>query len=521
MRLCISAIAMLALSAVPAFACPSHQYEQCYGGEPFRFCLCHDEIDVPKIPKPNPIDVLAPGFSIFIKAAQDSGNPVLAGAAQNVSQVAGKLDVELKGAIATALTNPAEGVKNLVETHIKAANDIADSVHATARFAERSINGYGDVLSNAQKRLREGKVVDAIWHIGTDQFTIQNDNAAKLMQESEVIRTAAQAAITAQAGPAGSAAFAAWLAYNASGGNVEAALRVGAYSYIMNSANAQVGSWPEGAITDSAKKAAASAAMKGIAVAAAGGSEADIRNAALQGASSVIVQSGQAYVTKKFVDPSRARADAFCMDAIQGACEEAAKWKDVAQQRYKEYQQAKEAIPSSIATPDGQWVISWDKKALVDRENTAPSIALTYVGKGSPYQQEILAVAAAGNPKFSVSKPSYNSWVAYRNICRIEGRNICKKGRPDILFERFSKHQDNSLSPGDFLKASIDVNVRPGPAGGGWGDPIDYVPKGAMIRVLEVRISNTDLGPQEWVRFEPVKVGDVIPIHILRGTPSP
>ena len=41
-----------------------------------------------------------------------------------------------------------------------------------------TVSGYGDVLSNADSRLRAGKVGDAIWHLGADKLRADNENAA-------------------------------------------------------------------------------------------------------------------------------------------------------------------------------------------------------------------------------------------------------------------------------------------------------------------------------------------------------
>ncbi len=46
----------------------------------------------------------------------------------------------------------------------------SDAVHASVRYAERTVGGYEDVLSRAEIRAREGKVVDAIWHLGPDKL---------------------------------------------------------------------------------------------------------------------------------------------------------------------------------------------------------------------------------------------------------------------------------------------------------------------------------------------------------------
>jgi hypothetical protein len=151
---------------------------------------------------------LGPAMTALIEAAKNAGDHTLAAAARNVEAVGAKLDKETQTAISNALTNPEHAVKDAVKTGIKAANGVVDAGQASIRYAERTVSGYQDVLSKNASRLREGKVVDAMWHLGTDQLRANNEKAAKFMQESEIARQAAQAAVAAYGGLAGTAAFA-------------------------------------------------------------------------------------------------------------------------------------------------------------------------------------------------------------------------------------------------------------------------------------------------------------------------
>jgi hypothetical protein len=83
-----------------------------------------------------------PAVGPILEAARDSGDQNLAAAAQNVGMIGAKLDKETQTAISNALTNPAQGVRDAVQTHIKAANGIVDAFHASARYAERTVSGY-------------------------------------------------------------------------------------------------------------------------------------------------------------------------------------------------------------------------------------------------------------------------------------------------------------------------------------------------------------------------------------------
>ena len=449
---------------------------------------------LPQLPpiKINPTDSVLPGLAPLREAAKGLGDQDLVAATQTFDAIGEKLEKETRTAINNALTNPDKAVRDAVQTHLKAANDVVDAVRASAIYAERTVQGYGNVLSNADARIRRGKVIDALWHINTDQLTNQNDNSAKFMQESEAARLAAQSAAGLYGGPAGSAAFAAWMAYNTSNKNIEAALRAGAYTYVVSANLANVGSMPSGTVSEVAKKAAATAAVKGLAVAAAGGTNEDILRAAAQGGGSVIIQSGQSYVKKEYVDPAKAKADAFCMHAVNVSCSDAKQWIDESKSRLEEYKAAADSLPNTLPIGDGSWTISWDRKALLDKTSKVPSVVLTYVGEGSPFRGEILKLASLGDPvKFPPVADAPAKWAALR-----------APGATSFYFSTNIPFHVKPLAVGDILVARTEVNIRPDHSGGGWGNPAEQIKPTEVIKVLEVRIATTKYGPQEWIRFE-------------------
>lgn len=97
---------------------------------------------------------------------------------------------------------------------------------AIQRFAYREVQGVGDTLTDAERRVRQGKFADAIWHLTTDPLKHTEQNAERMTQESGIIRTIGQVAATAYGGPGGAAAYASWYTY-ATTKNPELALRVG------------------------------------------------------------------------------------------------------------------------------------------------------------------------------------------------------------------------------------------------------------------------------------------------------
>lgn len=415
-----------------------------------------------------PMDAIKFAFPLaepMLKAVGASGVPYLNSAAQNMAAIGTKLDKETQTAISNALTNPTKGIRDAAQTALKASNDTIDAAAAAARYGERTISGTGEIFSDAEVRLREGKVVDAVWHLGTDRMRLENDNAAKLMQESEVARQIAKQAAAFYGGPAGAAAFAAWYTYNATKGDVEKALLSGVYAYAVTSGNAEVGKMPTGTVSEVVKKAAAVAAVRGLAVGAAGGTQQEILDAIAQSGGAVIIQSGQSYVTKKVIEPAKAKADAFCMDQLDQSCGDAMQWVDDTKKQVETYQKIASGTPSVVVTGDGQWAVSWNKQALVNRSGKAPGVALTYIGQGSLYRQQVLdlkKIGISGIPKvviqpkeektpvktivvppppptpktYSVTFASNGLWIDDRRFPM--GRSYTNK----IEFEIDGKHQD-------------------------------------------------------------------------------
>lgn len=64
---------------------------------------------------------------------------------------------EAKRAIQNAINTQDKALSDVAQNLVKSANDIVDAAHATERFAKRQIEGYRDVLSNAERRVRKGR----------------------------------------------------------------------------------------------------------------------------------------------------------------------------------------------------------------------------------------------------------------------------------------------------------------------------------------------------------------------------
>jgi hypothetical protein len=54
---------------------------------------------------------------------------------------------------------------------VSVAGEMSDAGQAIGRFAEAQITGMGTIITDAQRRFAEGKIVDGLWHITGDMGT--------------------------------------------------------------------------------------------------------------------------------------------------------------------------------------------------------------------------------------------------------------------------------------------------------------------------------------------------------------
>ena len=196
----------------------------------------------------------------------------------------------------------------------RSQKDIGDAVTAVYRFELHQVQEQPHVLQKAEKRFREGKFVDAIWHMSTDPLQVSEQNAADAAMESSVLSTVGSVSASVYGGPEGAGAYAAWLTYHktCSAGkcNPELAVRVGLIAAAANASNKAASE-----ITEPVKRAATMGAIAGVAVAASGGKPEDINEAIFRVGASVIVEEGyRSYVGRDmFAESKGAMGEPMCM----------------------------------------------------------------------------------------------------------------------------------------------------------------------------------------------------------------
>lgn len=185
-----------------------------------------------------------------------------------------------------------KGWKRATEQQKRSFDDAIEAGGAMLRYEERVISDQVEGLGAAERRVREGKVVDAAWGLATEPLKSQEENFFKATQESTLINQAAGSAAAIYGGPGGAAAYAAWSAYKSTG-DASVAFRAG----LIAGASAQFGQGTplpaDAPISAAVQRAAVAGAAGGIAVAAQGGDEAAVRDAFLRSAGAVLIQTGK------------------------------------------------------------------------------------------------------------------------------------------------------------------------------------------------------------------------------------
>lgn len=183
-----------------------------------------------------------------------------------------------------------KGWKDTAEQTRRSFQDAVDAGNAVMHYTANQLNSTRESFDNAERRLREGKLVDSMWGLAVEPLQATEANFAKATQESSLIATAASSAAAVYGGPGGAAAYAAWSTYRATG-NADQALRAGLLAAATAQAGTTVSAMPSGSAGEVLKKAAMAGAAGGIAVAAAGGDEEAIKAGFLRSSGAVLIQA--------------------------------------------------------------------------------------------------------------------------------------------------------------------------------------------------------------------------------------
>ncbi len=262
--------------------------------------------------------------------------------------------------------------KDTVDEVIRTPKNLDRARLALQRYAYRETQGLGDTLTDAERRVRQGKFADAIWHLAVDPLRHTEKNAGRLAQESSIVRAIGQVAATAYGGAPGAAAFAAWYTYSQTK-DPELALRVGIITGATSFAFGEVNKIPSteiDALTGKAvisatavtRKAVIAGAIGGLAVAASGGDKKALRDGFLYSGGTILVQDFYQTVTKHPLDARSSEGEAYAMQSMPG----------------EPFAPPEEAY---IRDSDGTVLLDKDNNPLVDVRKTNPLVP--HVGRQS------------------------------------------------------------------------------------------------------------------------------------------
>ncbi len=321
-------------------------------------------------------------------AAKDTAAAV-AKAGKDTEVAVAKAGKDTEAAVAKAAKDTG---RTLEKTIKDTGKELGNTGAAIYHFAIRQIEAEGKKLSDFQHRLMKGKILDAVAHLGIDQFKSDELNASLAAQESMILRTAGQIVATVYGGPGGAAAYAAWYTYSTTK-DIELALKAGVISGLASYASAGVGTMASSTASEIAAKAIVSGAVGGLAVAASGGNEQDVLQGFLLSGGAVIVQAGFKAVAHNDLDPTPSVGEAYCMNTVGAAC----------------------SPPDSSYIRDAQGNIQFDSEGhpLVDVRRTDP--LRPHVGKWTT-EGQVKLTSEMGKPLTAVSRiPLMNTMAMFHD----------------------------------------------------------------------------------------------------------
>jgi hypothetical protein len=399
-----SVLMALAGPAQTAVACQACHYEVCLikcACVPNSSCVLPDPNNVIDIVK-KAADAPRLVATTFVKAVADIGATVHK-AFDDTNNTLGKAVEDVKD-------NVGKAGNDLNAEAGRFGRGLGNTVDALIHAAESTTEGLAKEAERAADRVRQGKVIDALWGAAIGPIQVAEQSASEAVLESDYLRGVGQVAATAYGGPAGAASYAAWLTYKQTG-DPSLALRVGILTGATVAANAGAGQ-----ITDLARRTVVTAAIGGAAVAAAGGNAEAVQRAFLQAGAMVVVQDGFQQVTKGALDGRASKGDAYCISAESTGCtplpEGAVLGTDKDGNFIVNMEKVDRRIPAvglkdhtaffnesnpamtavsripgmqAMAVFHDNWAIKWDMGALTMPATILPAIVLTYVGTGAPY----------------------------------------------------------------------------------------------------------------------------------------
>lgn len=364
---------------------------------------------------------------------------------------------------------------------------IIDVGNATVNY----ISSYGTstitTITDAEQRIKQGKLLDAFFHVALAPLQAQDDAAFKATQESGWINSAGAVVASVYGGPGGSASYAAWQTYKLSDNNMELAVRAGIIAGLTNAASGAVSKMEP----DLVRNVILGGAIGGLAMAASGAEEKDLILGVILGGGMVLVQDAYQMYLGHELDATAPTEPPYCMSLSDPSCvelrdaftfdkegyvtgmdptklnpnrshvgiqadvetlnkylnggklsiEEIAKFNEVSNSldRSKFMQVvAKGPAFNSMGFFHDKWAIDWKMSSLSTKLTIIPAIALTYIGTGTQLYTSIPEKIVASNNQnlASVHKESEN------NLETTDGINQPRRTGVLAALEEFQNNLD-------------------------------------------------------------------------------
>ena len=406
-----------------------------------------------------------------------------------------------------ASRNAGKGAVDLIAETGRIGKNAEKTGIAIKNYVGSSIPGYISSIQDAEKRIADGKLLDAAFHLALDPLTAQEEAAFQATQESGWLNTVGATAAAAYGGPAGAAAYATWQTYKATNGNAELAIRAGIITGLTSSAMSGIGTLNGTTTTEMVRKSVLAGAVGGLAIAASGGDADEIRNGFILGGGIVLVQDAYRNFVGHKLYPEGATGEPYCTSPGPSCSELKSFYSldengDPQLDTYKMNPHASfvgiaadpnNPLPPGSPIPIGsdqsvlmrtvakipgmnamglfhdKWVVSWNMSSTFNKLTIFPAILLTYYGTGAPLSVNIAETVssqsqlASGNisnpeskdPTFTQSyRPvnfsflSNNGTVYIATETGVYTKYGMKINEPSILFEalRYAEYLESNKS---------------------------------------------------------------------------
>ena len=275
----------------------------------------------------------------------------------------------------------------------KAGKDAINALEVTAKMVQWQAEGAVSSISEAEKRIREGKLLDAAWHLAVAPTEIQEEALSRAVIANNHLRMVGGVAASTYGGPGGAAAYATWITYRQTG-NAELAIRTGMIAGTASAAMGAITEMPTDAVV---AKTVLAGSVGGLAVAASGGDDGAILEAFVKGGSMIVAQEIFLSETGHKLDPKSAELEPMCVGSPGASCAP--------------------GMNAYVKDPQGDITINGEKYSINTKGFTAAEAARPHVGLGAK-QSDLYSWGAteASKPMLAVSQiPGMNAMSLFHD----------------------------------------------------------------------------------------------------------